>query len=644
MSNFKHARIVVAILVAALALGGGAGAALAQDAENAAEMAAPIDMHGPAGGPPEAHYDGDGHDHRHAHGDPHAGALLLSFDPSQVEPRVDIAKAIDLAAIRAMTVQDNGRRKPFDTLAREQVKFILGTPTYRGEDPVYTFLSLMFEPDRWMPIRAVKVHNLKVMDLLAETGAKGNRVSFADIEQSEKFRARLGKIDPSGGMNGPFENALLELNHRAMIFVNLPRVIRVAPIPGAKSADEEDAPAWSSLAELQGQPKEVRAEIEGALRAAATAFRAGDAPATSAALRTLAEKVRALQGDQVPEWKISLEVALNRVDPFKWAWMTLVLAAMLLGFAVAVESRKTYIPGMVALLAGVALGLFGLTARTLIVERAPVGNLYEATTFAIFSAVIVGTIFELTYRNGIFGTAAAGFGFLSLLLADLSPTMDRSINHLVPVLRSYWLNIHVTAMLVSYGAFAVAFGLAVMYFAKYLAAKGLPRFSIAVPIAIALGGTGILFYRAYTHQMPKIEDYALALAGTPVLAIFVTWLWLRVAGASERKIAFEDDVYLKSLEKHFYRVCQVGFMVITAGIILGAVWANESWGRYWDWDPKETWAFITWLVYGVYIHGRIAGIFRGPTAAIWGIIGFNAVLFTLFGVSFVLPGLHSYLK
>ena len=91
-------------------------------------------------------------------------------------------------------------------------------------------------------------------------------------------------------------------------------------------------------------------------------------------------------------------------------------------------------------------------------------------------------------------------------------------------------------------------------------------------------------------------------------------------------------------------IALVGSFSVAGGIILGAVWANESWGRYWDWDPKETWAFITWLVYGVYIHGRIAGIFRGPTAAIWGIIGFNAVLFTLFGVSFVLPGLHSYLK
>jgi cytochrome c-type biogenesis protein CcsB len=199
-------------------------------------------------------------------------------------------------------------------------------------------------------------------------------------------------------------------------------------------------------------------------------------------------------------------------------------------------------------------------------------------------------------------------------------------------------------MLTSYGTFAVAWGLSVLYFGKYMHARGLPRYAIALPLAVAISGTGILFYRAFAHEMPKMADYALALVGTPALAVGFAWAWLQLDGAPASAIRYEDDLYLKTVEKHFYRICQVGFVIITTGIILGAVWANESWGRYWGWDPKETWAFITWLIYGVYIHGRLAGIFRGPTAAIWGVVGFNAVLFTLFGVSFVLPGLHSYLK
>ena len=148
--------------------------------------------------------------------------------------------------------------------------------------------------------------------------------------------------------------------------------------------------------------------------------------------------------------------------------------------------------------------------------------------------------------------------------------MDKAIGPIRPVLVSYWLNIHVTSMLTSYGTFAVAWGMAVLYFAKYLHARGLPRFAIALPLTVAISGTGILFYRAFAHQMPVITDYALALVGTPMLAVGLAWAWLALDGGAASKINFEDDLYLKSVEKHFYRICQVGFVIITTGIILGA--------------------------------------------------------------------------
>jgi cytochrome c-type biogenesis protein CcsB len=608
----------ISVLVAAFAAALGLGAAGAARAEDPA-----------AGG-------GAGHVHVpdvHDHAAPGAGGIDLDAP----EPRADLGGRIDLAALRLLAVQDGGRRKPFDTFAREKVKLVLGTDGFKGEDPVYTFLSLVFEPDRWMPIRAVKIHNLKLIELF-DNGS--NRISFGELRKSEAFRARLDAIDPNDRMTGPNENAVLELNHRWLMFANLPRTIRVAPIPGSRPESQ-----WSDLTELEGQPPAEQQAVQGLFQRAGRAFRRGDAAATSAALNELAAKLTALQGDRAPDlWRMKLETAMNRTQPFHAAWMVFVLAACLFGAAAITGSRRARTLGLGLHMAGVALALFGVIARTVIVERAPVANLYEAMTFAVFAAVLIGTFFELSYKNAIFGAAASTFGFFALLLADLSPNMDKAISPLVPVLRSYWLNIHVTAMLTSYGTFAVAFLIGIFYFAKYLAAKGLPRLSILVPIAISLAGTGILFWRAYTHQMPKLHDYAFALLGSPLLAIGATWLWLKGSGKIDTKIAYQDKLVLDALDKYMYRVCQVGFVVITGGIILGAVWANESWGRYWGWDPKETWAFITWLVYGVYIHGRIAGLFRGTRSAIWGIVGFYAVLFTFFGVSFVLPGLHSYLK
>ncbi len=566
-----------------------------------------------------------------------AFGLARAAGAGEPGPRANLAGKIDLAPLRTLTVQDGGRRKPFDTLAREKVKFVLGTERYGGEDPVYTFLSLLFEPERWVDLRAVKVDNLGLRKLL---GAGGKFVSFGEIRDSAAFRECVEEAQARAGMTGPNENAALELHHRTLVFANLARLVRVAPVAGSG-----EGAAWASLGDLSALSDGAREDVRRLVAAAAQAFRASDGPAATEALRALASRLAALQGpDALPAWKAHLEVALNKIHPFRISWMALAAAALLLGFAAVTGARWLRSAGLAALFAGALLGFFGVAARAAIVERAPVANLYEATIFFVFVAVLFGVVFEVWRRSGLFGMAASLFGFLAFLLVDLAPGMDPTIGPIQPVLRSYWLNIHVTAMLASYGAFAVAFVLGVFYYAKYLPAKGLPRTAILLPALVALSGLGGLFYRAVSEERPALADYAVALVGAPVAAIAAGWAWLALSGASEKKVEYQDELALKTIERHLYRVCQIGFVLITAGIILGAVWANESWGRYWGWDPKETWAFITWLVYGVFIHGRIAGWFRGPRAAIWAIVGFYSVLFTFFGVSFVLPGLHSYLN
>ncbi|OPL11673.1 MAG: c-type cytochrome biogenesis protein CcsB [delta proteobacterium MLS_D] len=92
-----------------------------------------------------------------------------------------------------------------------------------------------------------------------------------------------------------------------------------------------------------------------------------------------------------------------------------------------------------------------------------------------------------------------------------------------------------------------------------------------------------------------------------------------------------------------YRMISVGFIMLTLGIITGAVWADTAWGRYWGWDPKETWSFITWLIYGAFLHVHLARGWRGTKLSLISIIGFTAVLFTYLGVNYLLAGLHSYL-
>jgi cytochrome c-type biogenesis protein CcsB len=210
--------------------------------------------------------------------------------------------------------------------------------------------------------------------------------------------------------------------------------------------------------------------------------------------------------------------------------------------------------------------------------------MYESITFTAWSAIVIGATFEIMQRRGFVGLVTAVVGLLALILVAQMPLHDIRMHPLRAVLNSYWLNIHVTMMLVSYGAFAIAAGVAVVYLLK------------------SFLGRDALF------------------GGTPLMD-------------------------LEQTEEFAYRLVQVGWPILTVGICLGAVWADTAWGRYWGWDPKETWAFITWIVYTIYLHSRMVMGWRGRVSALACVIGFIMVLITWLGVSYIpwfAGGLHTY--
>ena len=166
--------------------------------------------------------------------------------------------------------------------------------------------------------------------------------------------------------------------------------------------------------------------------------------------------------------------------------------------------------------------------------------------------------------------------------ASLSPDITDRIQPLLPALKSNWLIAHVITCFIGYAAFAIAFGISIMYLFKQWD-----------PV-----GKNILLDR-----FPKANI----------------------------------------LDELTYQMVMFGLLFLSMGIITGAVWANSAWGRYWGWDPKETWSLITWIVYATLVHARMMRGWHGKRIAILSIIGFMAVIFTYFGVNY-LPGLHSYGK
>jgi len=237
----------------------------------------------------------------------------------------------------------------------------------------------------------------------------------------------------------------------------------------------------------------------------------------------------------------------------------------------------------------VILGFVGSTAGLIMrwiesyqlqIGHAPLSNLYESLVFFSWTIVGIYLYVEFRYKTKIFGAFAAPLAFLALAYASLNPDINSRIQPLLPALKSNWLIAHVFTCFVGYAAFAIAFGISVMYLLKQTERAG---------------NAGLL------SRFPN----------------------------------------LTVLDELTYQLIIFGFLFLTIGIITGSVWANSAWGRYWGWDPKETWSLITWLIYATLLHARLMRGWQGSRIAFFSLIGFCAVLFTYFGVNY-LPGLHSY--
>lgn len=166
------------------------------------------------------------------------------------------------------------------------------------------------------------------------------------------------------------------------------------------------------------------------------------------------------------------------------------------------------------------------------------------------------------------------------IIIGYAAMQNKDVRPLMPALQSNWLTIHVSTAVISYGAFGVGAGISVMYLLRDKFRED----------------------EFFKKHMPSLEK----------------------------------------LDSMSYRVISLGYLFLTLVIVTGAIWAERAWGRYWAWDPKETWSFITWIIYSIYLHVRISRGWKGKKAAWFSVIGFICVLFTYIGVNMLLPSVHSY--
>ena len=239
----------------------------------------------------------------------------------------------------------------------------------------------------------------------------------------------------------------------------------------------------------------------------------------------------------------------------------------------------------------------------------PLSNLYESLFFFTWGITFIGLILESATSLNLLGAIITPLSMFIVGFATLSlPDGMQKAAPLVPALKSNWLMMHVSIMMFSYSTLIIGSLLSIVFL---ILTKGrqvnLKGSSIG---NINIQGTNI------SDDLQFHESYD---------------------GVLEKKLNL-----LESLDNLSYRVIGLGFPLLTIGIIAGAVWANEAWGSYWSWDPKETWALITWLVFAAYLHTRITQSWQGKGPAILASLGFIVVRICYLGVNFLGKGLHSY--
>ena len=217
----------------------------------------------------------------------------------------------------------------------------------------------------------------------------------------------------------------------------------------------------------------------------------------------------------------------------------------------------------------------------------PLSNGYEFLLTFVLGIMAVYLYAEFRYKLRSLGAFVMPVPFLLLMFIIMSMGPEERIAQAIPpALKSQWLTFHVVTAMFAYGAFAISFGLGIMYLLKLSKEDNRKK----------SGTQGIV------SRFPSLEV----------------------------------------LDELAYKIVGFAFPLLTLCIITGAIWANYAWGTYWSWDPKETWSLITWIIYAAYLHARLMYGWKGRRAAWMAVFGFAAVLFTFFGVNYFLPGLHSY--
>jgi cytochrome c-type biogenesis protein CcsB len=521
-------------------------------------------------------------------------------DPAQVmQPRPWSFSDWDLTPVQA-----GGRVKPMRAFAGEVVLHLTSRRSFEGWNPSEMLLAIVTQPKEWREKPLIKIEREDVKRQLLLDVSK-MRFSVAELFGNSvllQYAQRMGDLEstmskaPNPNAD-PREEELKRILDRLTVFHRLitgeawtflPSEPGKGWSPIARPDDAEPKSIQQILADTSAQGK-IRSQfvaLMGAYVGGNEAMFAASSKALRASIEEEATRLEpAFAGSVLP--KLQAEKRYHELRPFHWAWILYLIAAMSIGIAAwlsagAASSRKAKVfhwTGLASLSAALILHVIGFALRCIVAGRPPVTNMYESIVWVSFGAVFFSIVIYAFQRFRILLGVGSVLGALGLLAADAAPTLMDPGLH---------------------------------------------------PLVPVLRSN----YWLTVHVLTITLGYA---AFALTLGIGNVTLFKLLRGASER------SAEVSRLNQLTYRAMQFGVILLAAGTILGGVWADYSWGRFWGWDPKEVWALIALLTYLTVLHGRYAG-WVGPMGfAAWTVFCFSSVVMAWYGVNFVLGvGLHSY--
>jgi len=503
-------------------------------------------------------------------------------------------KVVDYGHARSfgeLLVQDRqGRIKPINTLSNEVIRKVSRKTKFRGLHSDQVFLGIMIQPEKWKQVEIIKVAHPEIAKM---AGTKGGHATFNDFVNPDKGTYMLRNAVEKAYAKKPaernkFDKEVIKVDERINIFflATQGRYLRIFPVPG-----DSHHPWYTPFQEQHAVPEDdsvFTANIfqlyAGAIEEALKSGDYGDAGKYLTGIK----KYQNQYGSEIipPEQKIQMELWYNEARIFfrlgsVYGVLGFILLVLLFIRILTSHFLKWPVRVFIWLItASFVMHVAGLAMRWYISGHAPWSDGYESLIYIAFAMVLAGIIFSK--KSPLTLAATSVLASITLMVAHLA-WMDPEITNLVPVLKSYWLTIHVSIITASYGFFA---------------------------LGALLGFLNLIFNLFKTNaNVLKIDE------------------------------RIEELTYINEM------TLTIGLYMLTIGTFLGGIWANESWGRYWGWDPKETWALVSVLVYAFIVHMRMMpGLKSRYVFSLMSVIGFGSIIMTYFGVNYYLAGLHSYAK